>query len=114
MFPGRAANRQRIFKGHGQGLFHHDTEPVLSRRFDHLAVLADRGVDQQRLGVAGRDHRIHLGVEEAGIEMKLLGVTVGKRLVGIHNAHQLRFTLVGELLEEAGNMPVLEPHDGHS
>ena len=88
VLPGRTANRQCIFQRHGQGLFHHDAEPVLRGCFDHLPVLADRSVNQQSLGMAGRNHRIQLRVEQAGIEMKLLCVAVGKRLVGIHDAVQ--------------------------
>ena len=64
--------------------------------------------------MAGRDHRIQLPIEQAGIEMKLLCVAMGKRGVRIYDPHQLYLALVRELLQEPGHMPMLEAHDADS
>ena len=58
------------------------------------------------------DHRVQLHIEKAGIEMKLLCVAMGQGGIRIHNAHQLHIMLIGELLQESGNMPVLQANDG--
>jgi hypothetical protein len=44
--------------------------------------------------------------------MKLLRVTVREAGIRIHNANQLHLLLVGELLQETRNMPMLQPDNG--
>ena len=105
------ANSQGILQRHGQGLFYHHAETVLRRGLDHLTVLPNRGVDQQRLRMPSCNHRVHLRIEKAGVKMKLLCVAVAELGIRVHNAHQLHFLLLGKLLQETPDMPVFQADD---
>jgi hypothetical protein len=64
--------------------------------------------------MTGCDHGIQLRVEEAGVKMKLLRVAVGEGGVRIHDAHQLHIMLRWKLLQETGDMPVLQANNGYT
>lgn len=77
-------------------------------------MIAHRGINQQRLRMTRRNHRVEFGIKKAAVKMILLGIAVRELRVRIDDAHQLDIVLFGKLLEKARHVAVLQADNRHA
>ena len=109
---GGFADGEGVGQRHGERLFNHDGEVVFGAGFDRLAMAGDAGEDEQRLRLLRGDHAVDVGVEEAVIELVFCFVGRVEGGVGIDDGDELDFGMVGQVVEEAGDVAVFETNYG--
>jgi hypothetical protein len=62
--------------------------------------------------MARRDHCVEFCIEQFGIELELLLVSMSKGSVSIDDANQFDFMLVWKLLEKATDVAMLQANNG--
>ena len=105
-------DREGVVQGGRERLFDHGGHAVAGGEFNDAAVIADRGVDENGVGVLVGEHLFGVGREELGIEVISAGVAAGEGGVGLDDGDETGVGVGGECVEKASDVTVDQADDG--
>jgi hypothetical protein len=87
-------------------------DAVASAEFDGFAVVEGVGIDERGSRVSLAQHLFCIGKQKAFVEVKLAGVSLGDRLIGLRDAYDSNVGAMQRSGQQAFDVSVNHPDDG--